>query len=150
MKVHFVCTSNTFRSRLAETYLKSKKLPNINVSSSGVVALSNPNGPITWYAQRIIQEDKLVPFEKMIWTQTTKELLEAQDLVIFMEKSHYEHCVSQYKFKGKNYAVWEIPDVYAATKNSEQEAIQATEQAYNKIKVNIEDLIAQNFQLKSA
>lgn len=149
MKVHFVCTSNTFRSRLAEAYLKSKKLPNINASSSGVVALPNPNGPITWYAQKIIQEQGLIPFEKMLWTQTTKELLEVQDLVIFMEKSHYEHSVSEFKFKGEKFAIWDIEDLTPDPNNTVTDLIRKTEDIYNKIKINIEDLVAQNFVVKS-
>lgn len=36
--IHFVCRGNNFRSRLAEAYLNSKKLPGIKVISSGIEA----------------------------------------------------------------------------------------------------------------
>ena len=96
MKIHFVCTSNTFRSRLAATYLASKNIPDLIVTSSGIKAARNENGPVTWYAQRIIQEENLIKSEPMIWTQTTKEILDEQDWVIFMEQLHYDASVQRF------------------------------------------------------
>lgn len=147
MNIHFVCTGNVFRSRLAESYLNSKKIPNIKISSSGILAMEDKNGPITWYAQRIIEEQKLVQGEKLIWTQTTKEILEAQDLVIFMQKMHYDTCVAKFGFKGKNYEIWDVTDVDGNLIPNDNETIQRSELMFTKIKANIEDLIARNFIL---
>jgi protein-tyrosine-phosphatase len=38
MRVHFVCTGNLYRSRMAEAYLRSKAIPGLEVTSSGVLA----------------------------------------------------------------------------------------------------------------
>ncbi len=145
MKIHFVCTANTFRSRLAEAYLNSKKIPGISASSSGIEATKNENGPISWYAQRIIEQNKLVPFEKLTWTQSTKELLESQDIVIFMQKWHFDQAVAKFKFMGKNCKIWDIEDV-THKEYLEDNVIPKTEEIYTKIKLNVENLIARNFK----
>jgi protein-tyrosine-phosphatase len=149
MNIHFVCTGNTFRSRLAESYLNSKHIPGLKVSSSGIEAINDVNGPITWYAQRIIEEQKLVPGEKMIWTQTTKELLESADLVIFMLPQHFDTCVTKFGFKGKNYEIWDVEDVLDDNTTDDKLTIQKSELVFEKIKANIEDLIARSFVPKN-
>jgi protein-tyrosine-phosphatase len=144
MTIHFICWGNTFRSRLAETYLKSKQLPNINVISSGVSAQLNECGPITWYAQRLIQENNLTPFEKPIWDQTKKELLEEGDITIFMHQNIYDLSVRHYGFSGKNYQVWEIPDIRNKLPTIEEEVrkIEVTEKIFEEIKAKVDELIA--------
>jgi protein-tyrosine-phosphatase len=98
MTIHFICKGNTFRSRLAETYLNSKQFPNIKVISSGIEAEINDCGPITWYAQRIIQDNNLIPFEKPVWDQTTKSMLEVGDLTIFMHQNIYDYAVKHFDY----------------------------------------------------
>jgi protein-tyrosine-phosphatase len=144
MNIHFVCSANTFRSRLAETYLNSKKLPGIKVSSSGVDALKDENGPVSWYAQKIIEQTGMVPTEKLIWTQTTKEILEAQDLVIFMQQWHYDQCIARFGYKGTNFEIWDIEDVTDA-EHLNDTVVAKTEAIFNKIKIKVEDLVARNF-----
>jgi protein-tyrosine-phosphatase len=117
------------------------------VSSSGIEALKDKNGPITWYAQRIIEQQSLVPNEKMMWTQTTREILDSQDLIVFMDKEHFDQATNLYRFGNKNYEIWGIEDVTgeASTTNVDS-VIPQTEQIYNKIKIKVEDLIARNFK----
>ena len=95
VRVHFVCTSNTFRSRLAEVYLRSKKIPNIKVSSSGVTANENPNGPITWYAARLVKKHSLIPFLPQAWTQSTPKLFKEADIIVFMDEKHHLHSKNE-------------------------------------------------------
>lgn len=109
--IHFVCTGNTFRSRLAEALLKSNEIKNIEVSSSGVDAKADYDGPITWYGSRLAYRYGLLPFLKPYWTNTTAELLNAADLVIFMSKTHCEHCLHTLKSTIKSYEIWDIPDI---------------------------------------
>lgn len=42
MNILFVCTGNTCRSPMAEGYLKSKKIPDLNVESRGIAASESP------------------------------------------------------------------------------------------------------------
>ncbi len=111
MKIQFVCSGNTFRSRLAEAYLKSKKISGLTVSSSGVRAERNLNGPICEYSVRLSQEAGIGDYLSPVWIQTTKSDIEVQDLIIFMDSSDYEYCRNELNCKLPNYEIWGIPDV---------------------------------------
>jgi protein-tyrosine-phosphatase len=143
MTVHFVCKGNTFRSRLAEAYLNSKQIPNLRVISSGIEAKMNDCGPITWVAQRIIQNNHLIPFQKPVWDQTTKVWLEEGDLTIFMHQNIYDYAVLHFDFNGKNFQIWEIPDIriHLLTLAQEFEKIKGTEKIYAEIKQKVDALI---------
>jgi protein-tyrosine-phosphatase len=52
MTIHFICTGNIYRSRLAETYCASKGVPGLFVSSSGIGTKLNRGIPIASYAAR--------------------------------------------------------------------------------------------------
>lgn len=141
MKIHFVCTSNTFRSRMADTYLKSKKITGLSVSSSGIEAKDGPNGPITWYAQRIIQRNNLISFEPPSWAQTTGDILKEQDFVIFMEKWHYEASIKRFGYIPGNFEIWDIEDLNGKPGETDVSKMQRSEEIYNKIANKIDDMI---------
>jgi protein-tyrosine-phosphatase len=149
MIVHFVCEGNVFRSRLAEAYLRSKRVPNLTVFSSGIIADLNSRGPISWLAQRIIQLNNLVPFGSANWQKTTKELLEKGDLTIFMTKKIYDFCVQNLGYGSPNYQIWDIDDLSKEelednekSTEGEQKAIEFTERVYQSLKDKIDNLVA--------
>lgn len=113
MKVHFVCTGNAYRSRLAEAYFNSKQLPGFTASSSGIRANYHrpANGPISEYAKVLLEKDGILRFTTVDVTQTTLDILEEQDYFVFMRQIHYDFCVGTLKFKPKQYEIWEIKDV---------------------------------------
>jgi len=53
IKIHFVCRGNVYRSVLAEGYLKSKKIKNLEVTSSGINVLER-KGEIVYPWAKII------------------------------------------------------------------------------------------------
>src|SRR5215510_2640772 len=91
MHVHFVCTGNAYRSRLAEAYLRAQQLEGVSVSSSGIRARIGYryNGPISWYALRLLQREGLLSFVSKRSRQTTRKDLCKAQLVIFMQPHHY-------------------------------------------------------------
>jgi len=114
MHIHFVCTGNAYRSRLAETYLKSKLIgKKIKVSSSGIATTKYRlnNGPICWYAMRLIKRKNLVPYMSWKENQTTKEILHDVDLLICMDQTHLDYCQKNLGYTNKSFEVWNIPDL---------------------------------------
>lgn len=121
--IHFVCTGNVFRSRLAEAYLKSKQIKDVRVSSSGIAAHRNFDGPITWYGMRLIKKHKLVPFMSFVWTQATLELLTSTNLVVFMNPKNENDCQQLLNFSG-NSLTWEIKDIEDFTSLDPDESVE--------------------------
>lgn len=126
MHIHFVCTGNVFRSRLAEAYLNSKHIPSLRTSSSGVSASVNSDGPVTWYAANVLRKKNLVPFMSTTWQDTTKELLDDADYVVFMTDSHLQKSIDEIGWIPQKYAVWNVIDTHdhglsPVTKNHEED-----------------------------
>ena len=149
-RVHFVCTGNYYRSRLAEAYLLSKKLPNVEVSSSGVQAKEyyKENGPISWYAARLIKKYNLIPHTKRDSTQTSLRELNGADVVIFMTDKHYQYARSKYKFKKNSFEIWNIGDIadadfYNTDRDTDHMRIQHSEKTFVQIKEKVDSLVNQ-------
>ena len=145
--IHFVCTGNAYRSRLAEAYLRSKKLPHVIVSSSGIGAKKYyfENGPISWYAARLIKRHNLIPHTAPMSVNTTSRHLERADVVIFMENEQYRHAKSNLKFKKDAFEIWDIPDIddadfFNTERDSDEMRIQFSEKTFTEIKHKVDEL----------
>jgi protein-tyrosine-phosphatase len=145
MNLHFVCTGNVFRSRLAQAYAKSllKNRTDINVTSSGVQADVGQDGPIAWYALKILDDSDLIPFISPIWVQTTSEILSSQDLIIFMQSWHLQQCQQRFGYTGTNYQVWDIADVTPDL--NDDQIITFSQKKFAAIKIKVANLINQLF-----
>lgn len=138
MKIQFVCTGNTFRSRLAEAYLKSKNIPGLIVSSSGVAAEKNLNGSVSDYTVCILDKYDLIQYLSETWRVTNKEDLENQDLVIFIESIHYNFCINTLHCNIPHYEIWGIPDI----KSEFLLNTLSVESIFEKIKEKVNRLVA--------
>lgn len=146
LRIHFVCTGNIFRSRLAEAYLRSIA-PNILISSSGTKASSQNKGSISWYAQRILLRRNLVPYMKNMWSDTKKEDLKNADLVIFFGQKIYDLCRERFNFNSDR-LIWDIPDFDDIQLNGkptdiseEIKYLKMSEDIYGQIKEKVDKLI---------
>ncbi len=150
MNIHFVCTGNVYRSRLAEAYLNSRKIKNLSVSSSGTKAAENICGPICWYAQRIIEVCGMVPFMSSGWRQTTKASFRDVDFTVFMEKTHYDFAVRECDFSSSNFEIWEIPDLEELRTHRIEETVkmvETSERTFEVIKERAEKFIESGLKL---
>ena len=146
MKIHFVCTGNVFRSRLAEAYLKSKNIADLVISSSGTEAQNNIGKSIEKYTVIVSKNHNIEQFLSDYWVQTAKEGIEQQDLVIFMQPIHYEFCHDRLGCKVSNYEIWDvqdIPDELSEKTPVDMDTIIAlAEDGFQKIKSGIDTLIS--------
>lgn len=140
MIIHFICVGNIYRSRLAETYFNSKKLTNVKAISSGTNATICGNRPVSWYAQRLIDKNGIMEFEKPFWTKTNKEILNSADCTIFFSKDYFDFCVKNYGFNSNKFEIWELKDIDPSN-SSDIELIKITENTFESIKQKIDDLI---------
>src|ERR1035437_2585277 len=131
MTVHFICTGNSYRSRLAETYLNSKKINNIKAISSGI----NAEQTIGWIALRIIQNNKLSSYLLTSCQQTTGKLLKEGDFTVFMEEEHHKFC-KNLGFSSNNYEIWGIHDILSEI--SEEEKIKQSDKTFAEIKNKVD------------
>lgn len=111
MRILFVCGGNSFRSRLAEAYLKSKQIPQQEIQSCGTQADADHDGPITWWGQRVMKNARLIKFMARDWQKASQDLFEWADKVIFFGQEKLETCRQTLGFSGSDYQVWDIPDV---------------------------------------
>lgn len=145
--VHFVCSGNAYRSRLAEAYLRSKKLPNITVSSSGIEAKKHysENGPITWYAMRLLKRHDLIPHAKPMSTQTTSRHLSNADIVIFMTDEQHKFAKEKLKFDKNSFEIWHIDDIddadfFGTKDDTDLRHIEHSELTFTEIKKKVDEL----------
>jgi protein-tyrosine-phosphatase len=109
--IHFVCTGNIYRSRLAEAYCASRCGPGIHVFSSGIGAGQNGDAHISPYAADLLARFGLDSLAAQRWQRTTAILVQASDVLVFMEAEHLSHCQNWIDFGRQRIEVWGIEDV---------------------------------------
>ena len=111
MKIHFICTGNVYRSRLAEAYCASRCGPKIQVFSSGIGAGLNGDAAISPYAADVLAKYGLDSYAATRWQRTTAALVQASDVLVFMESEHRLFCESWIEPTRQSVEVWEIEDL---------------------------------------
>jgi protein-tyrosine-phosphatase len=111
MTIHFICTGNIYRIRLAEAYCASKGVSGLSVSSSGIGTKLNRGIPIAPYAVRVLRERGIERFAAPSFQQTTPALVQASDVLVFMEREHYSFCKEWLDPARQTVEIWDIPDV---------------------------------------
>jgi protein-tyrosine-phosphatase len=139
MTVHFICTGNIYRSRLAEAYCASKGVPGLRVLSSGIATRLNQGIPIAAYAERVLHQQRLQRFVTRSWRQTTAELIRASDVVVFMEREHYRFCMAWLDPVRQAIEIWDIPDVSQVDPAERQ---QEAEQTFRLIRRRTDTMLA--------
>ncbi len=145
MTVHFICEGNTYRSRLAEAYLNSLKIPGLKVISSGVHADRNFEGPISKHTKILLEKYGLSSFAKSHWDQLSQSRIDSSDIVVCVNRQIYHECKESYKLPLRTF-IWDIPDInellpsYIETINHHQ-IPEMVESTFHKIKQRVDELV---------
>jgi len=111
MRIHFVCTGNIYRSRLAEAYCNSRCVPGLQASSSGIAAGRDGNAVISPYAAEVLANYGIHSYAAAHWQRTTSTLVQASDVLVFMESEHRVFCEEWIEAARQRFEVWEIEDI---------------------------------------
>lgn len=144
LTIHIICAGNTFRSRLAEGYLKSLQQPGLTVMSSGYKAEANEDGPITFYARIIAKKQGFSEFIKPHWDQLTQKRIDQADIVVCVNREVHHQVSKRFSLPLTTY-IWDIPDVIypplASDPKTDEEILAITEDIFEKIKLRVHELL---------
>jgi protein-tyrosine-phosphatase len=143
MQVHFICRGNAYRSLIAEAYLKSLKIPNLDVISSGVVAkeYAKPNIPVIRFTLDYLKLKGLNKYAKTHWDQLTQDRINNEDINVCMNQRVFDERENKVKLP-LDTIVWDVDDTgeIEPVPTSDQELLIQTEKIYQKIKDKIDNL----------
>ncbi len=108
--IHFVCTGNIYRSRLAEAYCTSLNAAGIRASSSGIAAGQWDDAPISPHAAELLARHGLSSYAAARWQRTTAELVRSSDVLVFMEDEHHRFCESWIEPR-QRVEIWGVKDI---------------------------------------
>jgi protein-tyrosine-phosphatase len=140
MKIHFICRGNVLRSLIAETYLKSLNLDNINVISSGTnVDWNDPKEREYFHnTLQVLKRHNIDSYAKAAPHQLDQNRLdEYEDLVIVMNQKVLDEVNKLVVLRRKTYN-WEITDIGEGNRINTEDREQYEEEIYQEIinKVN--------------
>jgi protein-tyrosine-phosphatase len=109
--IHFVCTGNVYRSRLAEAYCISLNAAGVRAFSSGIAAGRDSDVSISPYAAEILTKQGLLSYASARWQRTTAELVQSCDVLVFMEDEHHRFCESWIEPARQRVEIWGVKDI---------------------------------------
>lgn len=106
-----VCRGNKFRSKLAQAYMRSRKVPYVHIVSSGIdVALDTRPNTLP-YTRRIMQKNNLYRYAQKRRYQTNQTQLDAADLIVFVSKTVQNDAIRRYNVDMNKVIIWDIGDI---------------------------------------
>ncbi len=144
MTVHFICRGNAYRSLIAEAYLKSLRLKDVNVISSGTIAdiSRSKNEPNIAPLITRLDDYGVGGFVKTHVDQLTQARVDIADINICMNERVAEES-KRMVVMPENTMTWSVMDSGEGEriiKNGDDEW-KYTDEIYNEIKQNIDTLV---------
>lgn len=144
MIIHFICRGNAFRSIIAEAYLKSLEIPDVQVLSSGTVASKYKADNLARFPKTfgLLKRHDIGAYVKdHIADDIDQAAIDRSDIIIFLDKVAYAEAARSYTFPQRTY-VWNVADLGTKTRSptSEAEREKFMEDVYEEIVENVEQL----------
>jgi protein-tyrosine-phosphatase len=146
MIIHFICRGNSFRSIIAEAYINSLEIKDLNVLSSGTTAALDKTRNLTYYRMtlELLENHGIREFAKTGYgDQLTQSRLEAADITVCMNQRVYDECLRCVTFPTRP-RIWSVADIGEPGRLSgvESERELFREEAYQEIAKNVDQLIS--------
>jgi protein-tyrosine-phosphatase len=143
MNVHFICRGNVLRSFLAETYLRSLKLENITIISSGTNV--NWNDPVEreYFSNTLDLLDRhgiSSYVSKDHAEQLTQSRSDNQDITVCMNQRVVDEAAAIVELP-KDVISWEIIDIGEGNRIVKNDREQYEEEIYKEITDKVDDLV---------
>ncbi|HYK67296.1 MAG TPA: hypothetical protein VEV45_05085 [Streptosporangiaceae bacterium] len=149
MIIHFICRGNAFRSIIAEAYLSSLELDNLNALSSGTAAAADKTRNLAHYkgTLELLAKHGIREFAKGDYgDQLTQSRLERADINVCMNQRVYAESLQSVVFPALPH-VWRVADIGEPGRipsiDSERELYR--EEAYHELVENVDRLISDAF-----
>jgi len=145
MVIHFICRGNSFRSIIAEAYLKSLDIKDFGVLSSGTVAALHKDRNLPYHGAtlELLGQHGIREFAKAGYgDQLTQARLEKADITVCMNQRVYDECLRCVTFPVSPH-IWSVADIGEPGRiaHTESENTRYREEAYQEIVKNVDRLV---------
>lgn len=143
MVVHFICRGNVLRSFIAETYLKSLKIPDITVISSGVITdmYRESDKPFFDHTTRLLASHGLGKYTKLDSEQLTQQRIDMSDVIICMNDRVLAEAKNIVALP-KHTITWDVTDIGEGTRVAKTENGREVEEViYDEIITKVDELV---------
>ncbi len=148
MNVHFICRGNILRSIVAETYLKSLELKDVNVTSSGTNVDWEDEIEKGYFQDtlRLLDSHNIKTYAKDIPKQLTQARVSSDDIIICMNQRVIDEANSIIALP-RNIINWNIIDIGEGHRTVASDKALYLEEIYNELTQKVDELVV-DYDLK--
>ena len=144
MNIHLICRGNVLRSLIAETYLKSLNLNNINVISSGTNVDWSDETEKEYFANTValLTKHGIQFYAKTFPQQLTQQRIDNQDITICMNQRVVDEALKIVKLPD-NVINWNVIDIGEGARVVEHNREVYEEEIYKEVTDQVNKLVKQ-------
>jgi protein-tyrosine-phosphatase len=142
MRIHFICRGNILRSIIAETYLKSLNLEDVDTLSSGTNVNWEDVSEKEHFSNsmKLLDRHSIRQFAKPVPEQLTQQRIKAGDIVVCMNQRVVDEANAIVELP-LNILNWDITDIGEANRTVAESRGQYEEEIYKEITDKVDELV---------